>query len=241
MTKTINFDHGHQCYGCCKECTGATAKGLLPARRAELHVQVLNNVCNAHSNMLYPGCILTAPKWHSSQVTGAHDGISNSALTFSDWSKTRERLCTFTINVSSYCTLFTIEQFCYITLLIVSLLPFTTATCYFPDGTIPRQDTPCRSSGFSTCCGAGYACLSNNLCMLTKHVANPIEGQSIHVRGSCTDESWNSEFCPNICVTPSNDDNWSGGMGVNKCITSQDRYYCLNNQTQALASSEICW
>jgi hypothetical protein len=131
------------------------------------------------------------------------------------------------------------QLYCLI-LLTLSLLPSITAICYFPDGTIPRQDTPCRSSGFSTCCGAGYACLSNNLCMLTEHVPNPGEGQSLYVRGSCTDESWNSEFCPNFCITPSNDDNSSGGQGVEKCRIARDRYYCINNQTEPLETSEIC-
>src|SRR2546421_8865669 len=33
------------------------------------------------------------------------------------------------------------------------------AACYFPDGSIAAQDTPCSSNGNSTCCGNGYACL----------------------------------------------------------------------------------
>jgi hypothetical protein len=161
-------------------------------------------------------------------------------LTPSDWPKTHECLCTCLIDFSCYSTLFEMERHCYLALLVVSLLSFTTATCYFPDGTIPRQDTPCRSSGFATCCGAGYACLTNNLCQLTGFVANPIDGQSEYVRGSCTDKTWNSEFCPNVCITPSNNDNWSGGMGVNKCVGDKDRYWCINNQTEPLSTSEIC-
>jgi hypothetical protein len=88
--------------------------------------------------------------------------------------------------------------------------------------------------------GAGYACLTNNLCQLTEFVANPIDGQSEYVRGSCTDKTWNSEFCPNVCITPSNNDNWSGGMGVNKCAGDKDRYWCINNQTEPLSTSDIC-
>ncbi|KAF2845744.1 hypothetical protein T440DRAFT_407179 [Plenodomus tracheiphilus IPT5] len=120
-------------------------------------------------------------------------------------------------------------------------IPLVSAICYFPDGkSIPRQDTPCRSEGFSTCCGQGYACLSNNLCMLTEHVPNPIPGQSRYVRGSCTDQSWDSPHCPNFCIVPAHDDNFSGGTGVAKCDVTQDRYYCLDNQTEPLASSDIC-
>lgn len=128
----------------------------------------------------------------------------------------------------------------YIGLLILSLPLFTRSICYFPDGTIPRQDTPCQSEGESTCCGAGYACLSNNLCKLTEHVPNPASDQSEWVRGSCTDRSWKSPNCPNFCVTPSNGDNASGGMGVEKCSVAQDRYYCINNQTLPLNTSDIC-
>ena len=129
--------------------------------------------------------------------------------------------------------------FCTV-LLILFLTFITESTCYFPDGTIPRQDTPCQSEGESTCCGAGYACLSNNLCELTEHVPNPAPGQSQWVRGSCTDQTWKSPNCPNFCLTPSNGDYRGGGMGVDKCEVTQDRYYCINNQTLPLNTTDIC-
>lgn len=126
-------------------------------------------------------------------------------------------------------------------LYVISFASLATALCYFPDGkSVPRQDTPCRSNGFATFCGQGYACLSNNLCMLTEHVADAIPGQSKYVRGSCTDQTWNSPNCPNFCIVPANGDNFSGGMGVTKCEGTQDRYYCMNDQTNSLSSSAIC-
>ena len=126
-------------------------------------------------------------------------------------------------------------------LLVLLVLRMVEATCYFPDGeTIPRQDTPCHSEGESTCCGAGYACLSNNLCMLTEHVANVASEQSTYVRGSCTDRDWRSPNCPNFCVTPSDGDYRGGGMGLNKCAVTQDRYYCINSRTYPLPTSQLC-
>jgi hypothetical protein len=32
MTKTINFDHGYQCHGCCKESTG-DSEGLIARKK----------------------------------------------------------------------------------------------------------------------------------------------------------------------------------------------------------------
>ncbi|RHZ47885.1 uncharacterized protein CDV56_104015 [Aspergillus thermomutatus] len=42
------------------------------------------------------------------------------------------------------------------------------STCYYPDGSVAPQDTPCQdSTKQATCCGQGYACLSNSICMAT--------------------------------------------------------------------------
>jgi hypothetical protein len=113
-----------------------------------------------------------------------------------------------------------------------SLPHLAAAKCFFPDGkTVAPQDTPCME-GNSTCCGQGFACLSNNICMLTSYVSGAGSGQSPYVRGSCTDPTWNDPNCPQFCITPSHDDNNSGGQGLAKCDgTTMDMYYCVDNNT----------
>ncbi|KAF9871072.1 hypothetical protein CkaCkLH20_11489 [Colletotrichum karsti] len=42
------------------------------------------------------------------------------------------------------------------------------AACYYPNGSIAPNDTPCRDdTAESACCGQGYACLSNGMCQAT--------------------------------------------------------------------------
>lgn len=123
--------------------------------------------------------------------------------------------------------------------LMLLFLPFTLlgevqAICWFPDGvTQAVGDEPCHSSGNSTCCGQGFACLSNRLCMLTSYDTEAGSGQSTYVRGSCTDHTWTDPNCPQFCVSPSHNDNSQGAEGVAKCpsVGNQDMYYCLDNIT----------
>ena len=109
------------------------------------------------------------------------------------------------------------------------LLPLVDSRCYFPDGkSVANFDTPCHSDGNSTCCGQGYACMSNDICKLTSYVLDQSADQSTYVRGSCTDPTW-SGVCPNFCTTPSHGDTDSGGMGMQKCEdNSEDTYFCLD-------------
>ena len=75
--------------------------------------------------------------------------------------------------------------------------------CYYPDGSTAPQDTPCKNDGGnSTCCGQGYACLSNSICMSVPGLTNDPNSQSTYVRGSCTDKSWLSPSCPLFCLNP---------------------------------------
>jgi len=113
------------------------------------------------------------------------------------------------------------------------------ALCWFPDGTPATKNEPCLSSGNSPCCGQGFACLSNGLCMLTPNDTSAGSGQSTYVRGSCTDRTWNDPHCPTFCVDPSNNDNMSGAEGVSKCdaVGNQDIYYCIDNSTSSVSDS----
>ena len=72
------------------------------------------------------------------------------------------------------------------------------AFCYYPDGSAANQDTPCSSTGNSTCCGPQYACLSNNVCASVNITDDPTDSTG-YVRGSCTDKSWTAGACPMFC------------------------------------------
>ena len=114
--------------------------------------------------------------------------------------------------------------------------------CYFPDGkTIASGFSPCENtSGNSTCCQRGFACMSNNLCELTPY-ASAGPGQTTYVRGSCTDPSWNDPSCPSFCISPENKDTWNAGMGLDQCPDSSlDAYYCVDAATESLSPEQAC-
>ncbi|CAM1511754.1 Fc.00g092670.m01.CDS01 [Cosmosporella sp. VM-42] len=102
------------------------------------------------------------------------------------------------------------------------------AACYFPDGALSPNDTPCRDdSTQSTCCGQGYACLTNGICQATGEELVKSKASEF-VRGSCTDITWRSANCPLFCMTPGVD-NTGGGNGIAKCEnTEKDLYWCIN-------------
>lgn len=106
---------------------------------------------------------------------------------------------------------------------------FIEAACYYPNGSIAPNDTPCRDdTAESTCCGQGYACLSNGMCQATGSELQK-DGATELVRGACTDRSWRSSSCPLFCINPETD-NVGGGIGVAKCQgTTQELYYCINS------------
>ncbi|POR31358.1 Uncharacterized protein TPAR_08408 [Tolypocladium paradoxum] len=107
----------------------------------------------------------------------------------------------------------------------------TLALCYFPDGSVAPQDSPCSDdTAQSTCCGQGYACLSNNVCMATgREIQKP--GATTFSRGSCTDRSWRSGACPNFCADPEAD-NVGGGEGMGRCERDAKLFYCINAKTK---------
>ncbi|KND87051.1 hypothetical protein TOPH_08260, partial [Tolypocladium ophioglossoides CBS 100239] len=103
------------------------------------------------------------------------------------------------------------------------------SVCYFPDGSVAQQDSPCRDdTPQSTCCGQGYACLSNNICMATGKELQR-SGASVYVRGSCTDKNWRSGSCPNFCADPEAD-NIQGGVGMAKCERDDKLFYCVDSR-----------
>lgn len=117
-------------------------------------------------------------------------------------------------------------------ILILNLLPYVVrvrAACYYPDGSIAPNDTPCQDlTAESTCCGQGYACLSNGMCQATGKELSK-DGATELVRGACTDRSWRSSSCPLFCINPETD-NVAGGIGIAKCDgTVEELYYCINS------------
>ncbi|CZR50375.1 uncharacterized protein PAC_00247 [Phialocephala subalpina] len=92
------------------------------------------------------------------------------------------------------------------------------AACYFPDGSLAAGDTPCNPAASDTdpsfCCGPGWACLNNTVCMATPSAVG-WNGYP-YSRGSCTDKSWKCDE--------------SGGAGMTKCSSViHDRYCCAGN------------
>lgn len=72
-------------------------------------------------------------------------------------------------------------------------------SCYFRDGSPAAYDTPCSDltdlpGAAVPCCGPGFSCLDNRLC----YKVNADKSPNLS-RGSCTDRSWQSGNCPQMC------------------------------------------
>lgn len=68
-------------------------------------------------------------------------------------------------------------------------------SCYFPNGKVASDHTPCNTSADdSHCCASADACLTNNYCLSASgNFTNTL------VRGSCTDSTWRANACPLQC------------------------------------------
>ena len=75
------------------------------------------------------------------------------------------------------------------------------SACYYPNGDLNPDDVPCNpSADVSVCCGRGWTCLSNGVCMLSQDSSvGSISRIGSTYRTSCTDRSWNSPACPSFC------------------------------------------
>lgn len=68
------------------------------------------------------------------------------------------------------------------------------SACFNPDGSAEPYAVPCASEGESHCCsGASGICLSNGYCM-------DYQQPFAIWRGSCTDSTWGSVNCPEVCT-----------------------------------------
>lgn len=116
-------------------------------------------------------------------------------------------------------TFFSLQSLSTSLLLFASLTTFSSATCYEPDGSIIQDDTSCDSTAeASYCCGTGWSCLSDGICMIEQQAA------TVYYRGSCTDKSWSSQECPNFCLQFGT----NASLPMGKCNRSdgQDWYCC---------------
>lgn len=68
--------------------------------------------------------------------------------------------------------------------------------CYYPDGSIPTDYiyVACTNNAVSSCCipSEGDICQDSGLCYY------PPSGSLF--RGACTDKTWDSSDCPQVCV-----------------------------------------
>ncbi|KAK8023062.1 hypothetical protein PG991_006943 [Apiospora marii] len=124
------------------------------------------------------------------------------------------------------------------------------ATCYAPDGT-PASDgsyMPCSfSGGASMCCptngtstngnngdprsngGSRDTCTEGGLCI------GQSDGKTR--RGYCTDQSWKSSACVNICTNSSAGGSSSGAAILNYCPNEQNVYCCGDGNTTCCGTS----
>ncbi|KAE9370192.1 hypothetical protein N431DRAFT_484476 [Stipitochalara longipes BDJ] len=117
-----------------------------------------------------------------------------------------------------------------IVLFVYARVSLQATSCYFPDGTFAENDSPCfPDQAESICCGQGHTCMSNNLC---RWPASQMPYPLAYIRGSCTDSSWNSTECNDVCKTvfPSEWDPIVACPGAQFCceLDSDDPSSCCN-------------
>ncbi|KAL1970273.1 hypothetical protein VTN77DRAFT_5433 [Rasamsonia byssochlamydoides] len=87
--------------------------------------------------------------------------------------------------------------------------------CYYPNGNVSTStDIPCSLEAYSPCCPQGWQCLSNGLCYL--------ENEQYLGRYTCTDPTWQSSACPQICT---HDNTAAGDEAILECSPGQ---YCCD-------------
>ncbi|VUC34398.1 unnamed protein product [Clonostachys rosea] len=119
--------------------------------------------------------------------------------------------------------------------LLLHLVPRTLATsnstCYFSNSNVANNDVPCDPNAeVSVCCSKseGTVCLENGLCQ---------DSGGHKSRGSCTDQKWDSEYCPQFCLdTDAND-----GVGMKSCssTTKKDTSYCCWYSADSCCSTGV--
>ncbi|KAH9223775.1 hypothetical protein DL95DRAFT_517846 [Leptodontidium sp. 2 PMI_412] len=94
------------------------------------------------------------------------------------------------------------------------------ATCYNPDGSEIKDPAYQACNQFagsvSQCCGTNHTgvvapdtCQANGLCQNN--------GDSVYWRQGCTDKTWKSPFCLNLCTDPKNGGDATDNVAVGQC------------------------
>ncbi|GAW14076.1 hypothetical protein ANO14919_034680 [Xylariales sp. No.14919] len=109
--------------------------------------------------------------------------------------------------------------------------------CWAPDGkTLADNETvvPCNKLGiqqdgvYSSCCrldgdlGQRDYCTTSGLCLST------LDG--VLRREYCTDKSWKSPACVNVCTDPNNDGSFNGTIEMTACSDGTGTYCCGRNE-----------
>ncbi|OCK74342.1 hypothetical protein K432DRAFT_430072 [Lepidopterella palustris CBS 459.81] len=90
--------------------------------------------------------------------------------------------------------------------------------CYYPNGDLSpsTNDFPCSTIEGAACCPLNWQCLSNGLCYL--------ENENYYGRYGCTDQTWNSPYCPRDLCT--HDLTAAGDEAVLQCSNHNNQYCC---------------
>ena len=118
-------------------------------------------------------------------------------------------------------------------------------SCYYPDGSPSKEnDIPCNTSGYGPCCPDQWQCESNGLCYL--------ENEGYYGRYTCTDQTWQSSSCPQICthgifhlmlartemkLTEDVDLTADGNEAVLECTSGS---YCCDSNRPELSGGTAC-
>ncbi|KAF1850835.1 uncharacterized protein K460DRAFT_350840 [Cucurbitaria berberidis CBS 394.84] len=108
------------------------------------------------------------------------------------------------------------------------------STCYYPNGVANRGEACNPDAAVSVCCGPTFVCLSNGLCEVGPDTKRTFAYK--YYRSGCTDASWNSSSCPQVCRGPHY--NLEGGEGIQVCGNNEyccaENYDCCSNTTNIL-------
>lgn len=81
---------------------------------------------------------------------------------------------------------------------VVSVTAAANSTCYYPNG-VKNNGGACNANAeVSVCCGPTFVCLGNGLCQVGPDALRTY-GYEFY-RSGCTDASFNSPLCPQICT-----------------------------------------
>jgi hypothetical protein len=98
------------------------------------------------------------------------------------------------------------------------------ATCYMPNGTAETDPlfVPCNRVGStdSMCCRTSDICLPNGLCL------NYNQNSPFYWRESCTDPTWQSPYCLNLCLSPNEINPGEAGNAFVLMIQCPDDSWC---------------